>query len=138
MPPFLPLQEGLYATVDGEARLIASACDACQRVFFPRRSFCGRCSSPAMRQQPLSRTGVLHAFSLIDRKPKLAVIDPPYVQAQVAMPEGVHVFTVLSGCDHDQLRIGMEVEMYLDAVPAPDGKGQVEAYMFRAVAGEKA
>lgn len=136
MPNLPPLQEGLYAAIDGEPRLMANTCDACARVFFPRRQYCGRCSSPALRDHPLSRRGSLHAFSLIDRKPKLAVIEPPYVQAEVAMPEGVHVFTVLGGCDYAQLRIGMPLEMYLTEVPAPGGEGKVEAYMFRLVAGE--
>jgi uncharacterized OB-fold protein len=138
MPKLSLLQEELYAAIDGVPRLMANTCDVCNRVFFPRRSYCGRCSSPALREHALSRTGVLHAFSLIDRKPKLAVIDPPYVQAEVAMPEGVHVFTVLGDCNYTQLHIGMAVEMYLDEFPAPGGEGEVEAYMFRPVSGEKA
>lgn len=133
IPP--PLQEGLYATIDGELRLMGNTCDACNCVFFPRRQYCGRCSSPVLRDHALSRNGTLHAFSLIDRKPKLAVIDPPYVQAQVEMPEGVHVFTVMGDCEYTQLRIGMPVEMYVGEVPAPSGEGTVGAYMFRPMSG---
>lgn len=138
MPDLPPLQEGLYATINGETHLMASACDTCERVFFPRRQYCGRCSSPTLRDQPLSRTGTLHAFTLIDRKPKLAVIDPPYVQAEVALPEDVHVFTVLGNCKPTELQIGMPLEVYLAPVPAPGGDGQVQAYLFRPVAGEHA
>jgi len=133
IPNMPPLQEGLYAIVDGSPHLLANRCDTCDRVFFPRRQYCGRCSSPTLRDIPLSRQGTLHAWSLIDRKPKLSVIDPPYVQADVAMPEGVHVFTVLAPCDGAQLNVGMPVEMYVGEVKAPAGTGHVHAYMFRPV-----
>ncbi|MGN5478722.1 zinc ribbon domain-containing protein [Cupriavidus basilensis] len=56
-PKIPPLQEGLYADVDGVPRLLASRCDACNRLFFPRRQCCGRCSSPALRNLPLSVHG---------------------------------------------------------------------------------
>ncbi len=131
-----PLQEGLYADVDGVPRLLANRCDACDRVFFPRRQYCGRCSSPALRDLPLSVRGSLNAWSLIDRKPKVAVIDPPYLQAEVAMPEGVNVFTVLDGCEAAELRIGLPLEMVVAEVPAPAGEGRVAAYKFRPVRGE--
>lgn len=139
MPDLPPLQEGLYAIVDGAPCLLANRCDACERVFFPRRQYCGRCSSPALRDLPLSARGALNAWSFIDRKPKIAVIDPPYVQAEVAMPEGVNVFTVLDGCELSELRAGMPVEMYVAEVPAPGGEGgRVSAYKFRPVRGEGA
>lgn len=131
-----PLQEGLHALFEGEPRLLANRCDACERVFFPRRQYCGRCASPVLREVTLSRRGRIHAWSLIDRKPKYAVIDPPYVQAEVAMPEGVHVFTVLEGADPAMLRFDQPVEVHLAEVPAPQGEGRVKAYVFRTVAGE--
>lgn len=128
-----PLQEGLYAEIDGKQRLLASRCDACDRVFFPRRRYCGRCSSMALRDLPLSGRGTLHAWSLIDRKPKLALIAAPYVQADVAMPERVHVFTVLACQDASTLRLGMPVEMFVGELPTPSGDGRVQVYQFRPV-----
>lgn len=138
MPDLPPLQEGLYAVIDGAPRLLANRCDACERVFFPRRQYCGRCSSAALRDLPLSACGTLNAWSLIDRKPKIAVIDPPYVQAEVAMPEGVNVFTVLEGCEVSGLRAGMPLETVVAEVPSPDGEGRVSAYKFRPVRAEGA
>ncbi|MGN5478721.1 hypothetical protein ACTMU2_21965 [Cupriavidus basilensis] len=65
------------------------------------------------------------------------MIDPPYVQAEVAMPEGVHVFTVLRECETTQLRAGLPVEMFVGEIPGPGGEGMVHAYMFRPVVGER-
>lgn len=136
MPDLAPLQQGLYVIEHGAPRLLASSCDACQRVFFPRRQYCGKCTRPSLRELPLAANGTLVAWSLIDRKPKYAVIEPPYVQAEVAMPEGVSIFTVLD-CKHsEQLYVGQAVELFLAEVPSPCGEGRVQAYMFRPVAGE--
>jgi uncharacterized OB-fold protein len=48
MPETPALQQGLHAVVDGAPRLLANRCDGCDRVFFPRRQYCGRCSTPAL------------------------------------------------------------------------------------------
>ena len=131
-----PLQEGLFENDEGGTpRLLANRCPACDRVFFPRRSYCGRCGSPGLEGLRLAGRGELYSYSLIDRKPRLAVIDAPYVQAEVAMPEGVHVFTVLEQCQPADLRVGQQVEMYVGEVNAPSGEGKVLAYKFRPVQG---
>lgn len=132
MTTILPLQQGLFENDErGSPRLLANRCTDCDRVFFPRRAFCGKCGSPKLQDVSLSGHGKVYGYSLIDRKPKIAVIDPPYVQAEVAMPEGVHVFTVLDQCAPSDVCIGMEVEMYVDEVNAPGGEGKALAYKFR-------
>lgn len=132
MTTILPLQQGLFENDEGGTpRLLANRCPDCDRMFFPRRSFCGVCGSPKLHDVKLAGRGTVLCFSLIDRKPKLAVIDPPYVQAEVVMPEGVHVFTVLDQCAPPEVRIGMHVEMYVAEVNAPSGEGKALAYKFR-------
>lgn len=129
-----PLQKGLFKfTEDGLPRLLANRCTHCDRIFFPRRTFCGQCCAPDLQDIELSARGRVHCFSLIDRKPKAAVIEPPYLQAEVAMPEGVHVFTVLDHCTASDVHIGMEVEVYVDEVNAPGGSGKAMAYKFKPV-----
>lgn len=135
MTSILPLQQGLFEAADGGSqRLIANRCSHCQRVFFPRRAYCGVCGATGLQDLRLAGRGKVYSFSIIDRKSKVSVIDPPYVQAEVAMPEGVHVFTVLDHCKTADVRIAMEVEMYVDEVPAPGGAGKVLAYKFRPIA----
>lgn len=130
-----PMQEGLF-TIDaaGEYRLVASHCAACNLTFFPKRRFCGRCGSTAVTERLLSRSGTVHAFSVIDRKSKFAMIEPPYVQAEVTTPEGVSVFTVLDGCNPADVRIGMPVELYVGAIAGGD-KGELTTYKYRPAAG---
>jgi uncharacterized protein len=133
----LPLQEGLFDYDDnGAPRLMANRCDACERVFFPRRTFCSRCGAASLRGIYLGATGSVYGYSIVDRKPKHAVIDPPYIEAEVRMPEGVHVFTVLEGCPMSEVRIGMEVELFVGEVNGPRGVGKALAYKFCPVAPE--
>jgi uncharacterized OB-fold protein len=136
MTTTLQLQQGLFEHgPEGAPRLLASRCAACDRVFFPRRAYCGQCSASGLEAITLAARGQVHSFSVIDRKQKIAVVNPPYVQAEVRMPEGVHVFTVLDQCGTADVRIGMEVEVYVDEVPAPSGEGKVLAYKFRPAQG---
>jgi uncharacterized OB-fold protein len=129
-----PLQQGLFEPdTSGTPRLLASRCTACARVFFPVRTYCGKCGASGLQQLQLGGRGRIHSFSVIDRKPKLAVIDAPYVQAEVVLPEGVHVFTVLDQCAPCEVRVDMEVEMYVGEVNAPTGGGKALAFKFRPV-----
>ncbi len=126
------LQSGLFKFgADGLPHLLANFCSQCDLVFFPSRVFCGRCSSSELTSLNLSRFGKVHSFSFIDRKPTYAVIDAPYIQAEVKMPEGVSVFTVLDHCSLNDVFVGLEVEIYVDEVNSPKSQGKVLAYKFR-------
>ena len=126
------LQKGLFEfEADGIAHLLANRCNECDLTFFPRRVFCGCCGSSSLIVFKLSRAGRVYGFSRVDRKPTYAVIDAPYIEAEVTLPEGVSVFTVLDQCEPFDVYIGMEVEMYVSEVNSPKGDGQVLAYKFR-------
>lgn len=134
-----PLQEGLFENdAAGVPRLLANRCAACDRVFFPRRSYCGQCGGADLQPLQLAGRGRVYSHSLIDRKQKIAVIEPPYVQAEIAMPEGVHVFTVLDQVKPGAVQVGMDVEMYVGEVNSPAGEGKVRAYKFKPAQGGSA
>lgn len=129
------LQKGLFDTdANGVVHLLANRCERCVRVYFPRRAYCAQCSGSKLTDIRLSRQGRVCGFSLIGRKPAAAVIDPPYIQADVEMPEGVHVFTVLDQCAYAEVTIGMPVEVYVGEVNSPEGDGKALAYRFKPVA----
>lgn len=129
-----PLQQGLFEFgADGSPHLLANRCNECALTFFPRRVYCGRCGGSKLGSLVLSRVGKVFGFSFVDRKPAYAVIDAPYIEAEVTLPEGVHVFTVLDQCKLSEVSVGMAVEMYVSELPAPKGEGKVLAYKFRPV-----
>jgi hypothetical protein len=127
------LQAGLAAEdANGRRRLVASRCSACDKTFFPKRKFCGKCGSADGQQEVLlNGKGTLYAFSLIDRKSQYTMIEPPYVQAEIRMPEGVHVFTVMDNCDSKDLRTGMDAEVYWDVIGKDKEGNGIVAYKFK-------
>lgn len=126
----VPLQAGTFEVTNDGPRLIASRCTRCNGIFFPVRTFCGKCSSRELVNELLSPSGTISAFSLIDRKSALSRIEPPYVQACVAMPEGLNVYTVLAGIDHDDVKLGMTVKTAIAEIDAGDNGIATIAYVF--------
>jgi uncharacterized OB-fold protein len=131
----IALQEGLFAP-DGEQRyhLLANRCPSCELTFFPARKYCGKCSTEQMETITLSDRGTIYSYSLIDRKSKVALVEPPYLQVEVAMPEGVHVFSVLDQCDAHAVEIGMPVEVYVGKVKQDEDGNDIVTYKFKPVA----
>lgn len=131
----IPLQEGLFTQgTDGRYHLLATQCDTCKLTFFPKRKYCGKCGSSDVREVQLSDRGEVFTFSVIDRKSKYSIIEPPYIQAEVQMPEGIRVFTVLDQCTPDDVRIGLPVEVYVGKVQEDRNGNDVIAFKFKPVA----
>jgi uncharacterized protein len=130
-----PLQEGLFTTGDdGKYHLLASRCESCKLTFFPKRKYCGKCGSEGITEILLSDRGKVFTFSRIDRKSSASLIEPPYMEVEVEMPEGVHVFTVLDKCDFEAVNFGMDVEVYVDKIKQDEEGNDVVAFKFKPVA----
>ncbi len=131
----IPLQEGLFATGnDGKYHLIASRCKSCKLTFFPKRKYCGKCGSADVEVFNLRDRGKVFTFTLVDRKSAYTLIEPPYMQADVEMPEGVHVYTILDKCDLKTVNFGMEVEVYVDKVKQDEEGNDIIAFKFKPAA----
>lgn len=127
-----PLHDGLYRLEPEGPALIGNRCAPCDRVFFPPRDYCACCTSPILDEVSLSRTGRIGAFSLIDRQPADAWVSPPYLQAEIELPEGVSVFTLLDTDDIDRVSIGQDARLELRALATPEGPRTV--FVFSPVA----
>jgi uncharacterized protein len=126
------LQEGLFAAGSGgKYHLVASRCKSCNLTFFPKRKYCGKCGSPDVEVFNLSDRGKVFTFSQVDRKSIYTIIEPPYMEADIEMPEGVHIYTILDKCDLKTVNFGMEVEMYVDKVKQDEEGNDVMAFKFK-------
>ena len=131
----IPLQEGLFEQgSDGKYHLLASRCNACKRTFFPKRKYCGKCGSEDVQVIHLSDRGRVYSFTQVDRKSMYTIIEPPYMEAEVEMPEGVSVYTILDKCDPQTVNFGMEVEVYVEKVKQDEQGNDVIAYKFKPAA----
>ncbi len=128
----VPLQEGLFEMGgDGKYHLVASRCKSCKLTFFPKRKYCGKCGSADVEVFHLSDRGKVYTFSQVDRKSIYTIIEPPYMEADVEMPEGVHIYTILDQCDFKAVDFGMEVEVYVDKVKQDEAGNDVIAFKFK-------
>ncbi len=125
------LQDDLYLIEAEQVYLVASRCNECSRVHFPKRDYCAACATPNLSEIRLSQVGHIGAFSLIDRQPADAFIKAPYLQAEIEMPEGVSVFTVIEPPAASDLKIGMEARTILRVFETPNG--QKRTFMFQPV-----
>lgn len=125
------LQEGLFVIENGAGFLLGNRCLECDRMHFPVHAYCARCGSANLETLRLSRTGKIGAFSYIDRQPADAFIKAPYMQAEIEMPEGVSVFTVIDASSEDELAIGMTAETAIETFETPMGRRRT--YIFRPV-----
>lgn len=90
--------------------LVLPRCNACGKHFFRPEVACTHCLSLDWEWVPSPGTGEVYAFSTVWR-PAFPELDVPYVVAAIALEEGCHLMTNLIGCDHTEVRIGLEVEV---------------------------
>jgi uncharacterized protein len=97
------------AVVDESGRIQGSRCADCGKLVFPAVPICSECLSERLEPYAFSGDGVIYTFTVLHQGAR--GWDAPYVLGYVDLPEGVRVFSHLTGCDPQDLRIGMPVTM---------------------------
>lgn len=77
--------------------------------------------------------GKVYSFTIVRKNPADPVFAAlcPYAIVLVELPEGVKIFGNLTGCEAEDVRIGMDVEVYFSAV---DEAGTIHLPFWRPVA----
>ncbi len=69
-------------------------CEACGRLWHPKRIVCTECGSTALGWKKAAGTGEVYSFTEVHRAPTPAFADSmPYALGLVRLDEGVHLFT---------------------------------------------
>jgi uncharacterized OB-fold protein len=136
----LSLNERLFRLDEATGRpyLIATRCPQCGCFFFPRRALCAACGGRGLEETVLSRSGRIWSYSVSHQAPPGAIVQPPYLIAQVELPERVLVHALITDCAPEEARIGMEVEITPMKVGADDQGRDIMAFAFRPVAAKEA
>jgi uncharacterized OB-fold protein len=135
----IPVKEGLWCEPEdprGRPRLVGSRCRKCGEVFFPKRdgSLCSYCQGEDFEEIKLSLRGTVYSYTVImQRPPEYYKGEVPYAIGFVELPEGVRVETLFTGCELDDLQVGMEVEMVIDKLCEEEDGTEVYCYKFRPV-----
>jgi hypothetical protein len=93
-----------YWSAASAGELMIGRCLSCREPHFYPRRYCPFCGGEAMLERAKG-TGEVYSFSVMRRA------RTPYAVAYVRLTEGVCMMTGLHGCDLDQIRIGMPVEV---------------------------
>lgn len=111
--------------------LIGFKCNECEASVFGPAIFCQKCTSTDLVAVDLGDKGVLFSFTIVRIPPAGWPGDIPYVLGQVELPSGPQVLAEVIDCEHDDLKIGMAVEMVLKAVPSENGGPDKAVYKWR-------
>jgi hypothetical protein len=120
---------------EGEEALEGSRCPECGDTFYPPRTVCLNCYHEGLDRVALSRRGTLHTFTIARMALPGAFVKAPYVIAQVKLPEGVIVPTVLDDVDPESVQIGMDLEIVVEKAMSDAEGNDVMAFKFRPLKG---
>ena len=129
-----PIEPGLFtmpSSPEEKPHLVGSRCRRCGEHFWPKKAACLKCTGRDMEEIALSPRGVIHNFTVARMAPPISVMKPPYVIADIKLPEGISVTGVLTGCDVETVQMGMPVEMVLEKIKEDDAGNDVISFKFK-------
>lgn len=115
----------------GQEALEGSRCPHCGESFYPPRAVCLNCYHEGLDSVPLSRRGKLYTFTIARMALPGTLVPAPYVIAQVELPEGIHVATVLSDVDPETVKIGLELELVVEKASVSAEGADIMTFKFR-------
>ena len=114
-----------------EGTLVGFRCNECSTIVFGPAVFCQSCTSTDLEAVDLGAKGTLFSYTIVRIPPAGWPGESPYVLGQVELPQGPQVLAEVVDCEHDDLKIGMAVELTLQAVPAENGRPDKAVYKWR-------
>lgn len=124
----LPPLAAFPVVTDG--KLTGSRCSACGMLVFPAVAICPTCLSEATEPFAFSGQGTVYTYTVLHTAAR--GWEAPYVLGYVDLPEGVRIFTHLTGVPPEDFRIGMPVHM-IETEPVVNFEGmEVVSYKFEA------
>jgi uncharacterized OB-fold protein len=115
--PAEPIADGLFTWPADQPRLIGSGCRDCGVVTFPAQHSCPACTSLAVEERLLERTGTLYTWTVQGFRPKPPYAGPPefepYGVGYIELAGEVRVEARLTVADPDRLWIGMPAELVI-------------------------
>ena len=111
--------------------LVGFRCLDCGVTVFGPAIFCQACTSVNLEAVEMSGKGALYSFTIVRVPPAGWPGTVPYILGQVELTEGPHVLAEVIGCEPEQLRIGMDMELGLQLVDTGDPSTDKMVYKWR-------
>ena len=134
-----PIADRLFTWPSEKPQLIGSRCDDCGAKTFPSQAYCPRCTSTAMTEVLLPRTGSLWTWTVQGFRPK----SPPYRGddtledfepfgiGYVDLDGELMVEARLTENDPERLAVGIAVELVIVPLCRDEDGTDVLTYAFR-------
>jgi len=105
-----PEESAFYRAI-AEGRLIGQRCPQCQKVYVPPRSACPSDGTPTAEEVPLSETGTVTTFCIVNVPFLGQRITPPYVSAYVLL-DGADIALqhLILDIPAEEVRMGLRVK----------------------------
>ena len=95
--------------------LVVQRCGSCGRFWFPPANRCQHCWSERFAWTAVSGRGRLYSFTVFRRAYAPELADQlPYVVGVVELDEGPRLITNVVGCEPDEVRVDMPVEVVFE------------------------
>jgi uncharacterized OB-fold protein len=114
--------------------LLVSRCRACRHYFHPPGPACWRCRSLDVAPEAVSGRATVAAYT-VNHQPWIPGFEPPYIVAMVELVEepDVRLTTNIVHIAIEEMRIGLEVEVFFEQWSAGEDDERVWVPLFRPV-----
>ncbi len=117
----IPTHSGLTRPYWEEARrgrLVTQHCRDCDRIWHPPLPRCPHCHGTSLDWRPATGAGTVYSFTVVHHATHRALQTcVPYVIAIVELAEGPRIVTNIRGCEPEDVRVGMPVQVSFPHVP---------------------
>ncbi|MFC1532229.1 Zn-ribbon domain-containing OB-fold protein [Thermodesulfobacteriota bacterium] len=131
----IPIREGLWS--EASSHLLGHKCSSCGEIFFPGKNngICTNCRSTDLEEIELNSRGKIHTCTVVMLRPPGGYYrgDVPYSIGWVELEEGVLVETLFTGCDPEEVHVGMDVELTFEKLHDDEESNEVITYKFQPV-----
>lgn len=114
----------------GEKKLMGAKCNKCGDILVPPRPICPKCFSSNLSWIQLENRGKLLTYTVIHVAPGMFQHMVPYAMGIIELKNGVRLPGIIQGVKHEDLKIGMELEVDFDT-KIPSTWPQWPRYFFR-------
>lgn len=95
-----------------QGKLMIQKCSDCNKHIFYPRLVCPHCFSDNVGWVQASGRGTVYSYTVVhSNAPSAFLADMPYVVAVIRLEEGVQMLSNIVGCDFNDLRCDMPVEV---------------------------
>ncbi len=125
----------LWRRIKNVYNLVGRHCRTCNTKYFPPIPLCPKCRRKTdFVETQFSGLGKIYSYTIIHDPPAGFKDLAPYVMALVRLDEGPLVLSQIVDADHDQIKIGMSVQVVFRRIGDAGRTGVLRyAYKFRSL-----